>query len=246
MDLKWSDGEQAFRARGPTWLEENLAAWHTSRRRGRHRLGDTRAGFARQPRLERPPARGRWAAVSWPAEHGGRDSSLWEWLISRRILPAGAAAPGDPERIFLLAPTVFEFAHAGPAGPRCPRMASATDLWCQGWSEPTPAATLAGIAAGPPATRRLAPRRARRPDHPWCPSPRTCAGCSDRPESERHRAASAPARPARHPRLSRSGDWPPRTVTGLRRGVFDDAFLADDAVPAACCWATRAPAGRWR
>ena len=46
------------------------------------------------------------AVVSWPEEYGGRDASLWEWLIfEEEYYRAGAPQRVTQNGIFLLAPT---------------------------------------------------------------------------------------------------------------------------------------------
>ena len=63
----------------------------------------------------------RWAVVSWPAQYGGRDASLWEWLIfEEEYYRAGGPQRVTQNGIFLLAPTVFEFGTPGAAGPHPP------------------------------------------------------------------------------------------------------------------------------
>ncbi|HKY66161.1 MAG TPA: acyl-CoA dehydrogenase family protein, partial [Acidimicrobiales bacterium] len=149
MDLSWSDAEQAFRAEARAWLEHNLAAWRAAHG-GEDAIasGDTREGFAQHLDWERLLHAGRWAAVSWPAELGGRDASLWEWLIfEEEYYRAGAPPRVTQNGIFLLAPTVFEFGTPEQQAHVLPRMAAADDLWCQGWSEPDAGSDLAGIKA---------------------------------------------------------------------------------------------------
>ncbi|HEY3141957.1 MAG TPA: acyl-CoA dehydrogenase family protein, partial [Acidimicrobiales bacterium] len=79
MDLTWSDTETAFRAEAARWLTEHLAAWQETHEPVHS--GDTREGFTQHLDWERDLHQGRWAAVSWPERYGGRDASLWEWLI---------------------------------------------------------------------------------------------------------------------------------------------------------------------
>ncbi|HEY3000395.1 MAG TPA: acyl-CoA dehydrogenase family protein, partial [Acidimicrobiales bacterium] len=149
MDLTWSPGENAFRAEARAWLAENLAAWHAEvGGEGAIASGDTREGFAQHLDWERRLHAGRWAAVSWPAEVGGRGASLWEWLIfEEEYYRAGAPPRVTQNGIFLLAPTVFEFGTPAQQAHVLPRMAAAEDLWCQGWSEPNAGSDLAGIRA---------------------------------------------------------------------------------------------------
>ena len=80
--------------------------------------GDTREGFARHLEWERRLFDARWAVVSWPEAYGGRDASLWEWLIfEEEYYRAGAPQRVTQNGIFLLAPTLFEFGTPDAAGP---------------------------------------------------------------------------------------------------------------------------------
>ena len=103
MDLTWSAAEEAFRAEARAWLEAQRAGRPLP-------SGDTREGFARHLEWERRLFDARWAVVSWPEAYGGRDASLWEWLIfEEEYYRAGAPQRVTQNGIFLLAPTLFEF-----------------------------------------------------------------------------------------------------------------------------------------
>jgi alkylation response protein AidB-like acyl-CoA dehydrogenase len=141
MDLNWTDAEEAFRAEARAWLEKNVP-------RPSLPSGDTREGFALHLEWERKLFEAGWAVVSWPVEFGGRGASLWEWLIfEEEYYRAGAPQRVTQNGIFLLAPTVFEFGTPEQQRRILPRMASAEDLWCQGWSEPGAGSDLAGISS---------------------------------------------------------------------------------------------------
>lgn len=84
--------------------------------------------------------------MSWPHEFGGRDASLWEWLIfEEEYYRAGAPQRVTQNGIFLLAPTIFEFGTPDQQARILPKMASGEQTWCQGWSEPNAGSDLAGI-----------------------------------------------------------------------------------------------------
>ena len=193
--------------------------------------GDTRDGFAAHLEWERALHDARWSVVSWPEAYGGRDATLWEWLIFEEEYYAAAA----PQRItqngiFLLAPTIFEFGTPAQQDHYLPRMSAAEDLWCQGWSEPNAGSDLAGITLPSRSRRRsrgLACSTARRPGRPVGRSAPTCSACS------------APT-----PRPSATGgsptSWCPSTPTGVTvRGFgrldgdegFAEVFLDDVFVP---------------
>ena len=139
MDLTFTEEEQAFRAEARTWLEANVP-------RPALPSGDTREGFALHKEWERALFDARWAVVSWPQKYGGRDASLMEWLIfEEEYYRDGAPQRVTQNGIFLLAPTLFELGTKEQRNRILPRMASAEETWCQGWSEPNAGSDLAGI-----------------------------------------------------------------------------------------------------
>jgi alkylation response protein AidB-like acyl-CoA dehydrogenase len=139
VDLSLSPQEIAFRDEARAWLRANIPKTPLA-------SGDTAEGFAQHRDWERKLFDARWAAVSWPREYGGREASLVEWLLFEEEYYAA----GGPQRIaqngiFLLAPTIFEFGTQEQKDRILPRMASAEDLWAQGWSEPGAGSDLAAI-----------------------------------------------------------------------------------------------------
>jgi alkylation response protein AidB-like acyl-CoA dehydrogenase len=139
VDLTFTEQEDAFRAEARAWLEENVP-------RPPLPSGDTREGFALHKEWERALFDARWAVVSWPHAYGGRDASLMEWLIfEEEYYRAGAPQRVTQNGIFLLAPTLFELGTEEQRERILPKMASAEETWCQGWSEPNAGSDLAGI-----------------------------------------------------------------------------------------------------
>jgi len=139
VDLNWSGAEAAFRDEVGTWLEEHVP-------RPGLPSGDTAAGFAAHLEWERTLHDAGWAVVSWPRAYGGRDASLWEWLIfEEEYYRVGAPQRVTQNGIFLLAPTIFEFGTSAQQDHYLPRMSAAVDLWCQGWSEPNAGSDLAAV-----------------------------------------------------------------------------------------------------
>jgi alkylation response protein AidB-like acyl-CoA dehydrogenase len=138
LDLTWTDEEEAFRSEARAWLEANVPPDLPS--------GDTAEGFALHRDWERRLFDARWAVVSWPREYGGREATLFEWLVfEEEYYRAGAPQRVTQNGIFLLAPTLYEFGTQEQKDRILPRMAAAEDLWCQGWSEPDAGSDLAGI-----------------------------------------------------------------------------------------------------
>ncbi|MGM0930505.1 MAG: acyl-CoA dehydrogenase family protein [Actinomycetota bacterium] len=141
MDLTYSAAEEAFRAEARAWLEANAPAEPLP-------SGDTAEGFAEHLLWEKKLFEARWSVVSWPAEYGGRDASIWEWLIfEEEYYRAGAPQRVTQNGIFLLAPTLFTFGTREQRDRILPALAAAEQLWCQGWSEPGAGSDLAGITS---------------------------------------------------------------------------------------------------
>jgi alkylation response protein AidB-like acyl-CoA dehydrogenase len=231
VDLEWSPAEDAFREEARAWLTEHLAAWKAGH--DGELSGDTAAGFARHLDWERALFRDRWAVVSWPEEHGGRAASLWEWLIfEEEYYRAGGPQRVTQNGIFLLAPTVFEFGTPEQQAHILPRMAGAEDLWCQGWSEPNAGSDLASLSS-----------RARRVDGGWVLDGQKTwttrgAFCTHLfglfrtdPESERHKGLTYLLVPLDTPGVTVRGFGRLDGDEGFAEVFFDEAFLADDAMP---------------
>ncbi|PXX67002.1 alkylation response protein AidB-like acyl-CoA dehydrogenase [Nocardia tenerifensis] len=107
---------------------------------------DTEAGFEAHRAWEHTLAEAKLSVVAWPAEYGGRDASLLEWvLFEQEYYAAGAPGRVSQNGIFLLAPTLFEHGTPEQLDRIMPRMARGDDIWAQAWSEPEAGSDLAGI-----------------------------------------------------------------------------------------------------
>ena len=107
---------------------------------------DTAEGFAQHRAFEARLADARLAAVSWPAEYGGRGASLLEWLIfEEEYHAAGGPVRVGQNGLFVLAPTLLAHGTAEQKTRILPAMARADDVWAQAWSEPGAGSDLAAI-----------------------------------------------------------------------------------------------------
>jgi len=139
VDLDFDAKALAFRDEVRTFLAENIPAEPLPSM-------DTTEGFEAHRAWERTLADAHFSVVSWPAEYGGRDASILEWVIFEEEYYA-ANAPGRVSQngIFLLAPTLFEHGTPEQRARIMPRMARADDIWAQAWSEPEAGSDLAAI-----------------------------------------------------------------------------------------------------
>jgi alkylation response protein AidB-like acyl-CoA dehydrogenase len=139
MRLEYTERQKAFRAEIRAWLERNAPSKP-------FRSFDTKAGFEEHRQWEAKLFEGRWSAVTWPKDMGGRGCDLIEWLIfEEEYWRAGAPLRVNQNGVFLLAPTLMEYGTEEQKKRFLPRMASGQDIWAQGWSEPGAGSDMAAI-----------------------------------------------------------------------------------------------------
>jgi acyl-CoA dehydrogenase len=139
MDLRETPAQLAFRAEARAWLEAHVP-------REPLLSFDTEVGFAQHRAWEAELARGRWSAVSWPVEYGGRGADYVDWLIFEEEYWR-ARAPGrvNQNGIFLLGPTIMEIGTPEQKARFLPTMATGEMVWAQAWSEPDAGSDLASL-----------------------------------------------------------------------------------------------------
>ena len=145
-----SDGE--FRAGIRDWLAVNLTGQFAGLR-GAGGPGREHEAFEERLAWDRHLSAAGWATLSWPAEHGGRGATISQQMIfheeyARADAPARVSHMGEQ----LLGPTLIAFGTPEQRHRFLPAIASVTELWCQGFSEPGAGSDLASIAT----TARLA------------------------------------------------------------------------------------------
>jgi len=185
VDLSSTREQDSLRHEIRAWLRANVP---TQPRRSM----DTAEGFEEHRAWERKLHDAGWAVVSWPPEYGGRGATLTDWLIfEEEYWAAGAPGRVGQNGLFLLGPTLMEFGTPEQRARFLPPMASADEIWCQGWSEPNAGSDLASLSS-----------RARQEEDHWVLSGQK-TWCSrgafadwmfglfrSDPESERHRGLS--------------------------------------------------------
>jgi alkylation response protein AidB-like acyl-CoA dehydrogenase len=143
MDFDLSDEERRFRDELRQWLAANLPPeWRSAH--PKEPWTDERRELAR--RWQAKLAEGRYVALDWPREWGGRDASLGERIIVQTELIA-ARAPRliGHVGIDLVGPALIE--HGTPAQKErwLEKIRTSEELWCQGFSEPNAGSDLGGL-----------------------------------------------------------------------------------------------------
>ena len=193
---------------------------------------DTADGFAEHREWEHVLADARLSVVSWPAELGGRDATLQQWVVfEEEYFRANAPLRVSQNGIFLLAPTMFAHATPEQLARIMPPMARADEIWAQAWSEPEAGSDLAGIKS-----------RAVRADGGWVLSGQktwsTRATYADRgfglfrtdPDADRHRGLTYFLFDLRADGVSVRGIPQLDGEPGFAEIFLDDVFVPDEDV----------------
>jgi len=140
MDFDFSPEDEAFRAELRAFLDDELPEWWKT-----VFVDDERAMPFTREFCHQLAARG-WLTLSWPAEHGGADGSVWQQAVVREEMWA-AGEPRGPQYMNLnyIGPLIMRFGTPEQQARHLPRMAAGDVLWCQGFSEPEAGSDLASL-----------------------------------------------------------------------------------------------------
>ena len=144
MDFRLSPEEEAFRKEVSDWLDAHVPADFDPERFEFGMTADERLDW--QLAWHRTVHAGGWVGLHWPREYGGRGASLMEQVIfreelARRRLPPGANMLG----ILLVGPTLMHWGTDAQKRRYLPKILSAEEIWCQGYSEPGAGSDLASL-----------------------------------------------------------------------------------------------------
>jgi alkylation response protein AidB-like acyl-CoA dehydrogenase len=144
MDFTPSPTLERTRAEFRAWLHGNLparAAWKRL-----HDNGPVPERLAFLKDWQRRLYEGRWIAVHWPSAYGGRDGSLIDHLAVHEELVRAEAPPliNGPS-ISIFGPTLLVFGTAQQKQRYLPKLLSAEEVWCLGFSEPNAGSDLASL-----------------------------------------------------------------------------------------------------
>ncbi|MGW8815609.1 acyl-CoA dehydrogenase family protein [Gordonia terrae] len=148
IDLNEDDAEFAREFR--SWLDDHLPEF---RKRAAEAGRDERKALSRQ--WQSTMAEGRWTAIAWPEQHGGRAATPRQQLAFH-LISAEYRVPPIAGRIGLnlCGPTLIGHGTPEQIERFLPPMLDGREVWCQGFSEPGAGSDLAslrtkGVVDGP-------------------------------------------------------------------------------------------------
>ena len=144
MDLSFSREDEAFRRTLRGWLRRNIA-----RRRddsGGELTYDAPERIAAAKAWQRKLHEAGYLALGWPREHGGQGASLErQAILNEEMVLNRAPSPIGQLGLKMLGPTLMELGTEAQRARYLPRILSAEEIWCQGYSEPGSGSDLASL-----------------------------------------------------------------------------------------------------
>ncbi len=139
MDLRDTPDEHTFRMEVRAWLEANAP-------RPPHPARGSDESFEFGRRWHRKLYDAGYAGLSWPVEHGGRAGSAGQQVIFEEEL-GRIGAPGLSNHLGIhhVAPAIMAYGTPEQHARYLPKMLTAEEIWCQGFSEPGAGSDLAGL-----------------------------------------------------------------------------------------------------
>jgi alkylation response protein AidB-like acyl-CoA dehydrogenase len=147
MDLHFSPEDERFRAELRSWLEENTGRLTEA---SSVMKGAGAANIMDAIQLARDWQKTLWEAgyvgLPWPKEYGGRDASFTEQVIATEELARVNTPPLiNTIGLTILGPTLIRHGTEEQRRRYLPKILTAEELWCQGFSEPEAGSDLAGL-----------------------------------------------------------------------------------------------------
>ena len=141
MDLNLTPEETKFRDELRSWLEANVPKdW------GEWREKPLEESFPYLRAWQKKLYEGGWAAVSWPKEYGGRGATLMEQSLFWEEMARVEAPPmANSLGLGLIGPTIIAYGTDEQKKRFIPKILSAEEIWCQGFSEPNAGSDLAAL-----------------------------------------------------------------------------------------------------
>ena len=139
-----SEGDRDFRAEVRSWLERNLA------KLAGVELPSSPGGDLAEDQILREwqadLASGGFVGISWPVEYGGRGATLLQEVVFERELAAAHAPPIlNVVGTGIVGPSLIAFGTDDQRRRLLHPILDASEVWCQGFSEPDAGSDLASL-----------------------------------------------------------------------------------------------------
>src|SRR5947208_15735646 len=139
MDFNYSPEDEAFRQELRSWLEANAPKRRDDAlgEAGEFMHEEGASDWQRRLDWHRKMHAAGWVGIHWPKEYGGRGATMMQNVIYQQEL-ARAHTPAlvNGLGIMLVGPTIMHWGTEEQKNRYVPKILSADEIWCQGYSEP--------------------------------------------------------------------------------------------------------------
>ena len=147
MDFTYSPEAEAFRREFRAWLDANMPKRDRAEESMESEIvrtndDDWKFSLAWHRKMHE----GGWVGVNWPKEYGGRGATLEQMVVYNEEM-VRAHAPGIVNGLgtMLVGPTLMHWGTEEQKKRFIPKILSAEEIWCQGYSEPRSGSDVAAL-----------------------------------------------------------------------------------------------------
>ncbi|MBF6569973.1 MAG: acyl-CoA dehydrogenase family protein [Candidatus Binataceae bacterium] len=145
MDFNYSPEDEEFRRELRHWLEANLP--ESERIEPLDPIfEESEESWETRVEWHREMHAGKWVGITWPKEYGGRGATLLQQVIFEEELQR-FCAPNLVNSVgtLMVGPTLMRWGTEEQRQRYIPKILSADEIWCQGYSEPNFGSDLASL-----------------------------------------------------------------------------------------------------
>lgn len=139
MDLSYAPDDEAFRSRVRSWLHEHLTKVKRER-------GSRSDAVAQAKAWQCKMYEAGFVGMAWPKAYGGQDASITHQVIlNEELVRAGAPPLINSVGLNILGPSLIRYGSEEQKRRFLPKILTAEEIWCQGFSEPNAGSDLASL-----------------------------------------------------------------------------------------------------
>jgi alkylation response protein AidB-like acyl-CoA dehydrogenase len=143
MDLSYTPEQEAFRKTVRAWIKANVPP--REKDSSGIEYGDPKR-LAALKAWQRKLYDAGYVAMGWPKEYGGRAADVvQQTIVNEELLLARAPGLVGMMGIQMVGPTLIQFGTDEQRRRYLPKILSAEEIWCQGYSEPGSGSDLASL-----------------------------------------------------------------------------------------------------
>ena len=138
MEVRFDAATEAFRQEIRAWLAANVPKESMP--------SDAQGAFDSMRTWQKKMFDAGWAGIHWPKAYGGRGATLLEQAVFQQELARAQAPPmANTLGLMVVGPTLMVHGTEEQKQRYIPRILSAEEIWCQGFSEPNSGSDLASL-----------------------------------------------------------------------------------------------------